>query len=449
MFQGAEKWDMGAITTEIFIIAFLILANGLFSMVEMAVVSARKIRLQQRVEDGDEGAQAALNLTEQPTRFLSTVQIGITLIGVLTGAVGGATIAEELAKVFARIDWLTPYSGALGVAIVVLIITYLSLVFGELVPKRLALNGPETIAARFAAPMGRLSRLATPLVSILSWSTETVVRLLGIVPKTGPEVTEEDVRMMIYEGTQEGVFEVAEEAIMKRVFRLGDRRVSTLMTYRADIVWLDVDDPVSENLEKIQSTGHSRYPVCREELDDVLGIISINNLFYRSQRGEPFDLLQDLNPPLFLTESMDGLEALDKLKLAREHGALVIDEFGSVAGLVTTTDLLEAIVGEMPSLQENEEPEIVRRDDGSWLLDGMLPIEDVKELLEIDRLPLEDEGDYETLGGMMMTHLGRIPNPSDHFVWELFDFEVVDMDGYRVDKVLVTPTSKPGKQENA
>lgn len=412
-------------------------------MAEMAIVSARKIRLQQMVENGDAGAQSALNLAEQPSRFLSTVQVGITLVGILTGAVGGATIAEELAKVIGVVEFLRPYSEAIGVVVVVLIITYFSLVLGELAPKRLALGGPEQIAVWMAPVMTGLSRLATPLVTLLTWSTDAVVRVMRVKPQRGPDVTEEDVKMMIYEGTQDGVFEEAEQDIMRRVFRLGDRKVSTLMTYRADVIWLDVEDPDDVNIHKVTTGGHSRYPVCRRDLDTVLGIIRVNDLFSRGQRGEPFNLEVELHEPLFLTEAMDGLEALEKLRGAREHEALVIDEFGSISGLITASDLLEAIVGEMPSIAQGEEPEIVRREDGSWLLDGLLPVDEVKELLELDQLPHEEERNYETLGGMIMTELGRIPHAGDLVEYENFKFEVMDMDGYRVDKVLVIPMAAP------
>jgi putative hemolysin len=435
----ALKWPhMGVITTELVIVFLLILLNSLFALSEMAIVSARKTRLQQRAEGGDRGARAALDLSEEPTRFLSTVQIGITLIGILSGAFGGATIAETIANALSRIPWLAPYSEAIGVGVVVLVITYLSLVVGELVPKRIALNNAESIAVRVAAPMTRLSRWARPAVTLLSHSTDAVLRLLGIKPSDEPMITEEEIKLMIYEGARTGIFEEAEREILGRVFRLGDRKVSTLMTYRTELVWLDIDDPMDDNLQKVAEAGYSRFAVCRGNPDDVLGFIQVKDLFARSLSNEPIDLAELIRPANFIPESMSALELLDYFRERKDRMALVVDEFGGVAGLVTLNDVLEAIVGDIPTVADHYEPEVIRREDGSLLLDGALSIEELKELLRLEDLPEEEEAGYETLGGMLMAQFGRIPATGDYLELKDLRFEVVDMDGYRVDKVLVS-----------
>ena len=434
---------MENITTELAIILLLILANSLFAMSEMAIVSARKTRLQQRAEAGSKGALAALKLNEEPTRFLSTVQVGITLIGILSGAFGGATIADELAAVLAGYPWLAPYSQALGVLIVVIPLTYLSLVIGELVPKRIALSNADALAIRVAAPMNRLARLATPLVAVLSVSTEAVLRLLGIRPAAGGQVTEEDIKMMIFEGTQVGVFEEAEQEIVARVFRLGDRKVSSLMTHRTEMVWLDVNDTLDENLAKVIEAGHSRYLVCDEVPDDVLGVVQVKDLFVWREQGQALELRALLRPALFVPEAMAALELLETFRRKKSHFAVVVDEYGGIAGLVTINDVLEAIVGDIPTVEDQGEPDVVRREDGSLLLDGGLPVEVLKELLDLDELPGEDEDGYDTIGGMLMAQLERIPSAGDTLDWRGWRFEVMDMDGYRVDKVLASPRPSP------
>lgn len=430
---------MNKITTEILIVFLLILANSIFALSEMAIVSARKTRLQQRAEGGDKGAEAALALSQDPTRFLSTVQVGITMIGILSGAFGGATIAEEIAAALDNIVWLAPYSEAIGVGIVVITITFFSLIIGELVPKRIALNNAERIAAKVATPMSTLARLATPVVTLLSMSTEAVLRLLGIKPSGEPSVTEEEVKMMIYEGAQMGVFEESEQEIVERVFRLGDRRASSLMTYRTEVIFLDIDDPLDDNLNKIAVSGHSRFPVYKGSPDEILGITQVKDLFAQERRGQAVDLQAAIQPAVFIPEGMPALELLEHLREKKSHLALIIDEFGGVTGMVTINDVLEAIVGDIPTLEDKaEELDIVQREDGSYLLDGMLSNEELKDLLELDDLPNEESGSYETLGGMLMTEMGRIPATGDAVSWNGWCFEVVDMDGYRVDKVLTS-----------
>lgn len=434
---------MNQITTEILIVCLLILANSILSMSEMAIVSARKTRLQQRAKRGEKGAQTALRLTEEPTRFLSTVQVGITLIGILSGAFGGATIAEQISAALDNIIFLRPYSEAIGVGVVVIVITYFSLVIGELVPKRIALNNAERIAVRVAGLMKRLSRLMSPVVSLLSISTEAVLRLLGIKPSSDPTITEEEIKMMIYEGARSGVFEEAEQEMVEHVFRLGNRRISTLMTYRTGILWLDIEDPLEDNLRKIVEARYSRYPLCQGNLDEVLGIVQVKDIFAQYQHGQPIDLSAAIRPALFVPEATSALELLEHFRIKKEHLTLVIDEFGGVVGLVTMNDVLEAIVGDIPTIEDlQEEPAIVQREDGSLLLDGTLSIDEVKDFLSIDELPGENEAAYETLGGMLMTELGRIPDVGDQLFWRGILFEIVDMDGYRVDKVLVKLETK-------
>ncbi|MBD2346249.1 hemolysin family protein [Anabaena subtropica] len=430
---------MSSITVEILIILVLILANGVFSMSEMAVVSARKVRLQQLANQGDAKARAALKLAESPNNFLSTIQIGISLIGILTGAFGGATIASRLVVYVRLIPFLVPYSEAIAFGIVVLLITYLSLIIGELVPKRLALNNPERIATVVALPMRALAALASPAVHLLSASTEMVLRVLGITPSVEPQVTEEEIKILIEQGTEAGTFEEAEQNMVERVFRLGDRPVTSLMSPRPDIIWLDLDDTPEENRQKMSENGYSRYPVCQGGLDNVLGIIPVTDLLARSLRGDSLDLTVGLRQPVFVPESTRGLKVLELFKQTITHMALVVDEYGVIQGLVTLNDIMSEIVGDVPSDDGEEEPQAVQREDGSWLLDGMLGVEEFFELFEMEEWESEERGSYQTLGGFVITHLGRIPAAADHFEWHGMRIEVMDMDGNRVDKVLVVP----------
>jgi len=432
---------MASIIFEVLFILLLVVANGVFALSEMAVVSARKVRLQQWANEGNTNARTALELANAPTRFLSTVQVGITLIGILAGALGGATIAKKIALLLSQIRLLAPYSQAIGLGIVVVSITYLSLIIGELVPKRVALNNPERIAATIATPMRALSALASPVVHLLSTSTEVALRLLGIKPSLEPQVTEEEIRVLIKQGTEAGTFEVAEQDMVQRVFRLGDRQVSGLMTPRLEIVWLDLEDLAENNRHKMARSAHSRFPVCQGGLDNVIGVVQVKDLLARSLAGEVIDLTAALQTPLFVPESMPALNVLELFKKSGTHTALVVDEYGVVQGLVTLNDILEAIVGDIPSVDELAEPQVVQREDGSWLLDGLLPVEDFFELFNIQALADEQRGNYQTLGGFVTTHLGRIPAAADHFEWRKLRFEVMDMDGNRVDKVLIMPIS--------
>ena len=432
---------MDALALEVLFIILLVLTNAIFALSEMAVVSARKARLQQRAEAGDHGARVALELANAPSRFLSTVQIGITLVGILAGALGGATIAEALAKQLSGLEILAPYSEAIGISIVVLAIAYLSLVIGELVPKRLALNNPERVASMMAPSMRTLSKMVSPIAHVLSLSTETVLRVLGVQASSEQTITEEEIKLMIEQGARSGVFELSEQEMVNRVFRLGDRTVNALMTPRHEITWLDLNDAVEEIQQKIAASGHSCFPVAQDNLDNVLGLAQAKDLLTLSLTGQPFGLAAVLRPALFVPEAMPALEVLERFKETRSHTALVINEYGGLQGLVTIKDVLEAIVGDIPSAGEEAEPEIVQRADGSWLVDGRLLTDELKELLQVEKLPNEEAGDYQTLGGFVMTFLGRVPSAGDRFEWAEISFEVVDMDGRRVDKVLIVPAS--------
>lgn len=430
---------MTALLVESALILVLIIANGIFSGSEIAIVSARKVRLEQLAQRGDRQAAIALRLATSPNDLLSTVQIGITLIGILSGAVGGATLGKRLQPLLASIPLLRPWSEWLSVVIVVSAITYLSLVIGELVPKRIALNDPETIARRVAQPMRLLSRWAAPLVHLLSHSTDTLLNLLGVRASTEPEITEEEIRAMLRQGAESGVVEEAEHDIVQRVLRLGDRTTRSLMTPRTEISWLDLDDPLEENLRLVMTSNHSRFPVARGELDDCLGVIEGRHLLTAQLSGDPVQLESLIEPPLYVTETMKALSVIERFRCTSVAMALVTDEFGGIEGLVTLNDVMEGIVGDLPSAEDQEDPPIIRRDDGSWLLDGALDVADFRDLSGCGELPEEATAGYRTLGGMVLHVLEHIPQAGEHFVWNSLRFEVMDMDGKRIDKLLVTP----------
>ncbi|MBE9146300.1 hemolysin family protein [Planktothrix mougeotii] len=434
---------MSSVFQEILIVVLLILANGVFAMSEMAIVSSRKVRLQQLANQGNKKAKVALELANSPNRFLSTVQVGITLIGILAGAFGGAAISARLETQLKQIPILAPYSNAISFTVVVITITYLSLIIGELVPKRLALNSPELIATTVSIPMRWLSRISSPIVHLLSASTELIVRFLGSHTSTEPEVTEEEIKILIEQGTKSGIVEEAEQNIVGRVFELGDRQVRTLMTPRPEIFWIDIDDSLEENRQSISETSYTRILVCQEDLDHVVGFIKVTDLLTQLLSGQPLDLTANLRRPLFVPETTSVLKILELFKQDETHFALVVDEYGVIQGLVTLNDILMELVGDIPSWENPEEPQKVQREDGSWLLDGMLPVEEFLELFNLEHLLEESEGNYHTVGGFVITHLGRIPTAADHFEWQNLRVEVMDMDGNRVDKVLIVPLSPP------
>jgi putative hemolysin len=425
---------------EALIILTLVIANGILSISEIAVVSSSKARLQHRITEGDSRARAALELANSPNKFLSTIQVGITTVGILAGAFGGATIASELANSLRAVPNIYPYSDALSIASVVLTITFMTLILGELVPKRLALSDPERIASIVAGPMNILSSITSPVVYILSTTTDLMIRAIGIQPYRQPTVTEEEIRILIDQGTHAGVFEEEEQDIVERVFRLGDRRVDALMTLRAEIIWLDVEDSPDSIQRKISNSTYSLFPVCSGILDNVLGVVQAKDLLNCNLKDGRIDLKKSLLPPLFVPESMKALKVLEKFKETGVHLAIVIDEYGGVQSLVTLTDMLEAMVGDIPHIAELGEPGKIRRDDGSWLMDGMLPIDEFKETFEIEEnLPGEESGLYQTLGGFVMMNLEKVPVVGDRFEWDGLRIEVVDMDDNRVDKLLVIP----------
>ncbi|NJN38785.1 MAG: HlyC/CorC family transporter [Acaryochloridaceae cyanobacterium CSU_3_4] len=430
---------MSSISFEILLILLLTAANGIFSGSEIAVVAARKVRLEQLAKRGNKKARLALKLANSPNDFLSSVQIGITLIGILSGAVGGATLSVRLENFFKTIPGLAAYSEPLSILIVVSIITYLSLVIGELLPKRIALNNPEQIACNVAIPLRLLAIVTAPVVKLLSVSTEGLLKLLNIQASNEPAITEEEINVLIEQGTQAGMFEESEQEMVSRVFRLGDRSIKALMTPRIEVAWLDISAPWQENQREIQENPHSQYPVGQDSLDDCVGIVRIKDILSTYMVGEPVDLQRLLQPPLYVPEGSRALNVLEIFQESGTHVALVTDEYGGIEGMVTLNDLVEAIVGELPSAEEMNEPQIVQREDGSWLLDGLLPIDALKKLLEWEILPDDVNEDYHILGGFIIAMLRRIPKSGQHFNAGGFRFEVVDMDGTRVDKILVTP----------
>jgi putative hemolysin len=432
---------MSSVVLQIAIIVLLILLNGLFAMAETALVSSRKARLRQRAEEGNKGARTALELADSPNRFLSTVQIGISLIGVLAGAFGGATIAEPLAGALRVVPVLAPYAGPIAFGIVVVGITYLSLILGELVPKRLALNGAEVVASRVAGPMRLLSMITSPVVWFLSFSTETVLRLLRVRPPAESPVTEQEVEILMEEGARAGVFEDEERDLVRSALQLDDRPVRELMTPRPKVVWLDADDPPEEIRRLVAESRNSYFPVARGDLDDLLGIASVKDAWTRQASGQSADLLGSLRPSPFVPEGAPATDALEAFKRSSLPLALVIDERGHIEGLITLSDVLEALVGDVPDEDEPTEEAIVQREDGSWLVDGLLAAEELKERLGLKELPREEEAEYQTVGGMVMDTLGRVPAEGDRFAWEGYSFEVLDMDGRRVDKVLASPST--------
>ncbi|CAG1007146.1 hypothetical protein ANAEL_03497 [Anaerolineales bacterium] len=425
-----------SIANEILLILVLILINALLAMSEAALVASRKARLQQQAGEGNKSSASALKLIEDPNIFLSTIQIGITLIGVLAGAVGGATVSEFLAAAMQNVPYIGEYSESIALGIVVVVITVLTIWLGELVPKRLGLNSPEKIAQIVAGPMLFISKVFSPLVKLMSGATNFVLRLFGVNASSEPPITEEELQMLISQGTQAGVFQEAEQEMVEGVFSLGDSRVYSLMTPRTEIVWLDITDTIEEIRRKIADCPFSRFPVRQDSLDTIVGIVKSRDLLIESLSGKEFDLKSLLKPAFFIPETMFASRALELFKEKNTELLLVVDEFGGLQGLLTINDILEEIVGAM----EFEEPQATQRQDGSWLLDGMLEVDEFKELFNFNTLPHEDE--YETLSGFMMTSLGRVPQSADNFEWNGYRFEVMDMDGRRVDKVLVTTLPK-------
>ena len=420
------------LTPGLITIGILLVINGILIMAETALLSTRKARLQNEANKGNQRANIALKLTENPTQFLAVTQIGITTIDMLLGALTGATIGVWIHAQLNRYPTLEPYSAIIGLLVGVLPITYLSLVVGDLVPKRLAMRNPEAVSASFASPMLFLTRLFSPMVRFLSFSTESILRLMGVKVTEELPVTEEEIQLLIDQGTQAGVFEEAEQDMVEGVFSLGEQRVYSLMTPRTEIVWLDIEDTIEQIRTKIAEHDISRFPVRQDTLDVILGVVKARDLLLASLSGEQIKLKHLLRPAFYIPETTSAARALEIFKEKGSEMLLVIDEFGGLQGLLTVNDIIEEIVGEI----ELEEPQATQRQDGSWLLDGMLEVDEFKEIFKLPTLPHEDE--YETLSGFVMLSLGRVPQTADQFEWHGLRFEVIDMDGRRVDKVLVT-----------
>ncbi|MBL8351974.1 MAG: HlyC/CorC family transporter [Burkholderiaceae bacterium] len=424
---------------DVALLVFLILLNALFAMSEMALTASRKARLAVLVEADEPGAQAAQTLHEDPTKFLSTVQIGITSIGVLNGIVGEAAFSAPLAHwLHASLPLLSERAASVSAtALVVVIITFVTIIFGELVPKRLGQMYPERVAVLVARPMNLLSTATRPFVWLLSACTETTLRLLGIRNAPSRSVTEEEIAASLEEGLDAGVIEAQEHQMVRNVFRLDERQVGSMMIPRAEITWLDQHAPLAELLAQMSEHGHSRYPVCRDGLDDVVGVIQAQDLLVPLSRGETPDLGVLMQAPVFVPETLSGMELLEQFRATSAELVFVVDEYGAVQGVITVRDVLEAITGEF-STPSADDAWAVKRGDGSWLMDGMIPVPEMKDRLEIRELPEEDRGRYNTLAGMIMLLLGRLPRTADVVEWDAWRFEVVDLDGKRVDKVLVS-----------
>ncbi len=430
---------------DLLLIVVLILLNGVFAMSEIAVVSSRKARLQNLSDDGSLGAEAALKLHQEPSSFLSTIQVGITLVGILNGAVGEAAVADPLAAWLVRIPQLAPYAKGVALTITVVGLTYFSVVIGELVPKRLALLAPEGIAALMARPMMILARVTHPLVVVLSGSCTAVLRLLGARRKEEPPVTDDEIKVLMEQGAEAGVFHESEQEIVSNVLRLDEQRISAIMTPRRDMVVVDLEEDEHTVWQRIVETPFSRLVVCRDGLEHVLGVLQKSDLLKTALPGGGVtvaDLESLLRPPLYVPESVTTQQLLESFRRARLQFALIVDEYGEVQGLVTLTDVLAAIVGELSVPEAPEDRDMLQREDGSWLVDGDVGIERVKSVLDIgDDLSGEEERSFNTLGGFIMHVLGRIPAPTDHFDAAGWRFEVMDMDRNRVDKVLLSRAS--------
>ena len=425
---------------DILLLFCLICINGVFAMSEIAVVSARKARLQKLADDGSPGAEAALALSNEPSGFLSTIQVGITTVGILSGAIGENTLAEPLASWLLQWPLLAPYARGIALTLVVIGLTYFSIVIGELVPKRLGLLAPEQVASLIAPPMGMLAKVGKPLVWLFSASSGLILRLIGARGRDEPPVTDDEINVLMEQGAEAGIFHESEQTIVSNVLRLDEQRIASIMTHRNDIYLLDLDEPEEQIRARLAESPYTRIVVCRDDLSQIVGILRTADLLKPALAGEKLDIERFLRRPLYVPEGVTTTHLLENFRKAREQCALIVDEYGELEGLVTLTDVLTAIVGEVPSSDIDEEQEAVQREDGSWLIDGGMAVERVKHLADIeDDLPGEDENAFNTLGGLMMFVLGRIPVAGDHFQAAGYRFEVIDMDKNRVDKVLLSP----------
>ena len=430
---------------EIIVLIFLIILSGVCSMTEIALVTARRAKLAKLAEEGDAAAKVAISLGEEPTRFLSTIQIGLTSTSILIGVMSESALATPLAAWLRELGLTQRFSEVTATTFVVVVITYIAIVICELVPKRIAQLNPEGIARRVARPVQALSIISRPVVRMLSSSTTLLLRLLGLRDEKSPGVTEEEIHALLEEGSESGVIEKSEHAMVRNVFRLDDRQIGSLMVPRSDIVWLDTERPLEENLARMAESEHSRFPVCRGGVEEILGIISSKQLFNQTLKGGQPDITSQLQSPVYVPETLTGMELLEQFRASGSHMAFVIDEYGEVQGLVALQDVMEAVTGEFRS-DRQEDAWAVQREDGSWLLDGLIPLPELKDLLGLREVPEEDKGRYQTLSGMVMWLLGRLPCTGDVIAWEAWRLEVIDLDGKRIDKVLASRLVEPPEE---
>jgi putative hemolysin len=437
-----EFMESNNLYMEILFLLFLIIINGIFAMSEIALITAKRSRLSKLAESGDKSAAAALKLGQEPTTFLSTIQIGITSIGILNGIVGEGALAQPLAVWLESIGMAHDASHIAATAFVVISITYITIVVGELVPKRLGQFNPEGAARLFARPMLMLATIARPFVRLLSASTDTLLRLMGKSPQAMPSVTEEEIHAMLEEGSEAGVIEQQEHDMVRNVFRLDDRQLGSLMVPRADIVYLDITRPLEENILRVTESEHSRFPVCNGGMQSLLGVVNAKQLLSQTLKGGLNDFTSQLQPYVYVPETLTGMELLDHFRTSGTQMVFVVDEYGEVQGLVTLQDMLEAVTGEFVP-RNLEDSWAIEREDGSWLLDGLIPVPELKDKLELLSVPEEDKGLYHTLSGLLMWCLGRMPQTGDVATWENWRLEIVDLDGNRIDKVLASKIPPP------
>ncbi len=423
---------------EILLLTALIVLNGVFAMSEIALVTARRARLARLADEGSASAAVAMELHDDPTRFLSTVQVGITSIGILNGIIGEAVLAGPLALWLQSFAVPVEASQLTATALVVIIITYVTIVIGELVPKRIGQLDPERIACRLARPMQWLAKLTRPFVHLLSLSTDAVLQLLGRQPSARQDIIEEEIHALLQEASESGAIELQEREMVRNVFRLDDRPVESLMTPRADIVFLDIALPLEENLRRVAASEHACFPVCRDGLDEVLGILNAKQLLDAMLSGAPPSLTNSLQPAVYMPERLSGLDLLEQFHASGTHLMLVIDEYGEINGLVTLADVLQALTGEFRP-HDLKDAWAVQRADGSWLLDGLIPVPELMDKLGLKSVPEAGKRRYHTLSGLVMWLSGKLPQTGDVLVWENWRFEVVDLDGKRIDKILATP----------
>ncbi len=436
--------------SQILLLFILIIINGLFSMTEMAVVSTRRARLQTFLEDGDRRAQTVLDLLDNPNDFFSTIQIAISLIGVITGAIGAQTFSHYLVDILVKVSFLKSIAQPLSVLLISILITYFSLVIGELIPKRIATNNSEKIAMAMCGPIKTLSVIFRPVVRILSFSTEAGLKVMGVKENEENTVSEDEIKVMIEQGKQDGVFEENEQDIVESVFRMSDRTVDALMTPRTELPWIDLESPVEESLKEIADSTYHYFPLVRGNPDDVIGVLSSKKLLDAYIRGEKIDLEKIAEPPLFVPESKPALSLLDDLKASESNFAVVLDEYGGFSGMITPYDLLNELVGDVTNIgdEPNDEDDILIRDDGSWSFDGLVDIEEFKETIGVRELPDEDRVGYQTLAGFILSYRGAIPAIGEQFDWNGFHFEIADMDGLRIDRVIVSRIDPTGEDQD-